>query len=646
MAEGGLVQLMNYGNQDIMLTGTPEITFFRIIFRRYTNFGITIKEIPFNNEVDFGNNVEATIPKSYGDLLTKLTLKIKLPTINLTELNNIILTALQNNLPTLQQYLIYYNTLLKFINKLTNIINIYFSTNDYTTTTTYIEDLKNFILTYLNASEYQEFFISVNWFFNNKIITSTNYVNVETYTNASLFKNVQHMLVYIYETATNDYYSFNLFKEAIYSNISILSSLNTTCYQKFKDVLTLNNSITGSWIKSIGIYIINELELSFGSNIIQKMTSDYINNYGELHYKNTLLYEQMIGNSSTTQLPELIKPSEYLYLPLPFYFCQNYGLSLPLIAVHYSTIHLKMKLAQLTECIYFTVNSNSNGSVIDQIKQEIANLVYTQQVQIFSTPLEMSLLAELVFLDGPERKKFAQSGHEYLITQVQEITFDDVNTFNNSFDLQFFHCVKEVFWFLKQYKNTNNIVNENSPSKYDVTLTTSLSNLTTEQQTYITYINVLYNPFIQFNLNDFMYGLTIASKYQDLPITVNNYIQTNLSPALTSNILINGFPLSQQTNIFFNYLQPYIYYNSTPELGLNSYSFCLHPTETQPSGSINLTRIPKFSLTMGIYNDVSPLNKTFNISKHNLNDYQLVVQAVNFNVLRFIGGYVGVAYSY
>ena len=644
MAEGGLVQLMNYGNQDIMLTGTPEITFFRIIFRRYTNFGMTIKEIPFNNEVDFGNNLEATIPKSYGDLLTKLTLKIKLPTIDLTQLNNVILTALQNNIPTLQQYLIYYNTLLKFINKLKNIVDVYFSTNDETTTTTYIEDLKNFILTYLNASEYQEFFISVNFFFNNKIITTTNFVNVETYTNASLFKNVKNILVYIYETATDDYYSFNLFKQAIYSNMSILTLLNTTCYDIFTNILTLNNSITGAWIEDIAIYIINELELSFGSNIIQKMSSDYINNYGELHYKNTALYEQLIGNGESTRVSELIKPSEYLYLPLPFYFCENYGLSLPLIAIHYSTIHLKMKLAQLSECIYFTVNSNSNGSVIDQIKQEIANLVYTQQVQIFSTPLEMTLLAELVFLDGPERKKFAQSGHEYLITQVQEITFEDVNTYNNSFDLQFFHCVKEVFWFLKQYKNTNNLVNENNPSKYDVTINST--SLTTEQQTYITYVNVLYNPFVQFNLNDFIYGLAIATKYQDLPVSVNLFIPTSISPALTSNMLINGFPLAQQASDFFNYLQPYVYYNSTPELGLNSYSYCLHPTETQPSGSINLTRIPKFSLTMTIYNDVSPLNKTLNISKHNLNDYQLVVQAVNFNVLRFIGGYVGVAYSY
>ncbi len=36
---GGLIQVITSGNQDIMLTGNPEITFFNIIYRRYTNFG-------------------------------------------------------------------------------------------------------------------------------------------------------------------------------------------------------------------------------------------------------------------------------------------------------------------------------------------------------------------------------------------------------------------------------------------------------------------------------------------------------------------------------------------------------------------------------------------------------------------------------
>ena len=37
---GGLLQLVAYGAQDIYLTGNPQITFFKTVFRRHTNFAI------------------------------------------------------------------------------------------------------------------------------------------------------------------------------------------------------------------------------------------------------------------------------------------------------------------------------------------------------------------------------------------------------------------------------------------------------------------------------------------------------------------------------------------------------------------------------------------------------------------------------
>jgi hypothetical protein len=89
---GGLVQVITYGNQDLMLTGSPEITFFNIVYRRYTNFGNRLTELAFDNQVSFGGTSVLTIPKNSGDLISRLTLKIKLPKIDLSGLNkNIIL---------------------------------------------------------------------------------------------------------------------------------------------------------------------------------------------------------------------------------------------------------------------------------------------------------------------------------------------------------------------------------------------------------------------------------------------------------------------------------------------------------------------------------------------------------------------------
>ena len=45
---GGLMQLVAYGAQDIYLTGNPQITFFKVVYRRHTNFGMESIEQTWN----------------------------------------------------------------------------------------------------------------------------------------------------------------------------------------------------------------------------------------------------------------------------------------------------------------------------------------------------------------------------------------------------------------------------------------------------------------------------------------------------------------------------------------------------------------------------------------------------------------------
>lgn len=35
MSSGGLLQLVAYGSQDVYITGSPQITFFRVVYRRH-----------------------------------------------------------------------------------------------------------------------------------------------------------------------------------------------------------------------------------------------------------------------------------------------------------------------------------------------------------------------------------------------------------------------------------------------------------------------------------------------------------------------------------------------------------------------------------------------------------------------------------
>jgi len=78
---GGLMQLVAYGAQDVFLTGTPEITFWKVSYRRHTNFAMESIEQTFSGQADFGRRVTCTISRN-GDLCYRTYLQLTLPEIN------------------------------------------------------------------------------------------------------------------------------------------------------------------------------------------------------------------------------------------------------------------------------------------------------------------------------------------------------------------------------------------------------------------------------------------------------------------------------------------------------------------------------------------------------------------------------------
>jgi len=71
---GGVVQLIVYGAQDIYLTGQPQITFWKALYRRYTNFAIESISQTVLGSLNFQNSVSVLINRD-GDLLRKIWLQ-------------------------------------------------------------------------------------------------------------------------------------------------------------------------------------------------------------------------------------------------------------------------------------------------------------------------------------------------------------------------------------------------------------------------------------------------------------------------------------------------------------------------------------------------------------------------------------------
>ena len=74
------MQLVAYGAQDIYLTGSPTITYFKVVYRRHTNFAMESIEQTLNGTASFGGKVTALISRN-GDLISGMGVELTLPAL-------------------------------------------------------------------------------------------------------------------------------------------------------------------------------------------------------------------------------------------------------------------------------------------------------------------------------------------------------------------------------------------------------------------------------------------------------------------------------------------------------------------------------------------------------------------------------------
>jgi len=80
---GGLLQLVAYGAQDIYISGNPQITFWKILYKRHTNFAMESIEVTFNGQADFNKRVTAVINRN-ADLMFRTYVQVVLPQIDVS----------------------------------------------------------------------------------------------------------------------------------------------------------------------------------------------------------------------------------------------------------------------------------------------------------------------------------------------------------------------------------------------------------------------------------------------------------------------------------------------------------------------------------------------------------------------------------
>jgi len=202
-----------------------------------------------------------------------------------------------------------------------------------------------------------------------------------------------------------------------------------------------------AWVRRLGHALIKQVEVKIGGMRIDKQLGVWLDIWYELTHtcSQERGYLAMIGDvpeMTTLKGRELagcnredILPEYTVYIPFQFWFCRNYGLALPLIALQYHEVRIEIELEDITKLIVWT----------GQCPPCLNNYCFR----------EAGIMVDYVFLESAERRRYAQLGHEYLITQVQDNGEENINincqssTNNEKFKLTFNHPTKEIIWALQ-----------------------------------------------------------------------------------------------------------------------------------------------------------------------------------------------------
>lgn len=334
--------------------------------------------------------------------------------------------------------------------------------------------------------------------------------------------------------------------------------------------VTLKKSADASYYPAENL--IKEVELEIGGTRIDKHYSDWYRIYDELFRSSDekLAYRRLVDFDSPAAGSDVGVVKRF-YVPLIFFFNKNPGLALPLISLQYHEVKLNFTLASAAEMAL-------NG----------VDTTYTPTASLYVT---------YVFLDTDERRRYAQTSHEMLITALQ-------------------HTGPETLAPGTTSRTSNIRLNYNHPTR-------------------------------------FLAWAVKGAKHGEFTVGARGETSDKFAPLKAVKLQLNGLDrFSERQGSYFNAVQPYEHLKTLPAAGVYMYNFGLRPDETQPSGSCNMSRIDNATLVVTTKAGSVEYDDAANITSEDVtlanvagNLTNLLVYAESFNVLRIMSGMGGLAYS-
>jgi hypothetical protein len=670
---GGLLQLVTSGQEDVYLTIKPQITFFKKVYYRHTNFATELRQIFPDQQAEFGENITFTLDNN-GDALYKCYLQIDLPILSFS--NNSITDT-------------HYTTMINNIqSRLNNNISNY--TNSYTTLKSYV-DIVIILYRQLKSS------IAIN------NITITNLQNiVQTFNNQYSVKINQtksNIDINVYQMINIPQYILNINQligpkdtvttitvQTISTNLDNLYNAMIYWLKYYYNLIQVNTNqlnntnLNFNWAEYLGHNFFTYFRLDVGGVEIMSYDNDYLHiqqtHTVKQEYQDN--YYKMIGN-----IPELNtfnnqpKGGNKIIVPLLFWFCKDIGSSLPLIAMQYQTVTITTRVNKINKIICFenwgqmynnllivteyydynniTINSNL---VYSKYNIDLDNKMITYNCTIVNSTLLQNKYPNLsgddinYILSFGTDDTINQNQWIYFMTQINQTLSIKMELYNSFINYNLLYSQIELpnITLLGEYIFMDEIERvkfATSKLEYIIeNIDMDIYNVTSQpvfncELSFTKPVKELY-WYIQPNI--FTIGLSQYGQNTDLLYDVSSYLPNIISTQSLKldqyEILFvrapNGYqsssssqPNQNDLNYYFNML-PYKYLNNNLPSGVYYHTFSLYPEETQPSGTANfsIVKSKQYNITINSNFIDSYYNNT-DINNLNLNNTNMTLKFIS-----------------
>lgn len=203
-------------------------------------------------------------------------------------------------------------------------------------------------------------------------------------------------------------------------------------YVELPELISKNNNETWKgYVNGIGYSIIKNISFQIGGIIIDKLDGNYLDIYSELYDRNS---DELVNKYYSDLSVESNNSKQKLYIPIPFWFCKDYGNILPLEAISHQELKIIVEFRNLNEIV----------------KSNISNL------ELESVEIKSHIIADYINVDPEIQKYFKLKKHLYLIEQTQIIPDHLISTSSLStrVDLELSLFVKEIMWIIMDENNS------------------------------------------------------------------------------------------------------------------------------------------------------------------------------------------------